>query len=308
MKRQMASILCLAWVGAASAIQPRTGNWWNVAEPGRAFNIEIQDGLLVLDVYAYQAGGMAQWYLASGPMTNSGQDFSGTLDKYVGGQCTSCSFTSPTLVGNDGAISIHFMSETSATVTLPGGVTTAIRPFDFGFGDPPRGLLGEWVFIYDNVSTFAVKYELTTLVGPTANGNGVVGGYVVGNPSWIAACELQTSGVLAGQVVCGDADDQGSVSNAFLFSFGLDQTYAGYRVSSPGAKRYPMKGYKTKPGNASTTNAFATGALATSSIAPRVDRKLEPEILPGGTVSPDASALEQGQVIVDAIRGASNHR
>lgn len=303
MRRQMASIVCVAWVGAASAIQPRTGNWWNPAEPGRAFNIEIQDGLLVLDVYAYQAGGMAQWYLASGAMTNSGQDFSGTLDKYVGGQCISCRFTSPTLVGNDGAISIHFMSETSATVTLPGNVTTTIQPFDFGFGDPPRGLLGEWVFIYDDVSTFALKYELTTVVGPTPNGNGVVGGSVVGNPSHIAVCELQTSGVLAGKVVCGDVDDQGNVSNAFLFSFGLDQTYAGFRISSPSGDRYPMKGYKTQPGSATTNNPVATRAIAS-----RVDGKREPEALPTDTVSPDASAIEQRRVIVDAIREASNRR
>lgn len=257
----------------------------------------------MLDVYAYQAGGMAQWYLASGAMTNSGRDFSGTLDKYVGGQCISCSFASPTRVGNDGAISIHFMSETSATVTLPGNVTTTIQPFDFGFGDPPRGLLGEWVFIYDNVSTFAVKYELITVVEPSANGNGIVGGYVVGNPAQIAACELQTSGVLAGRVVCGDIDDQGNLGNAFLFSFGLDQTYAGLRASSPN-NRYPMKGYKTGPGSAASTNVYATGTVSTSSIATRVDRELRP----GGPVSPDASALEQRRAIVEAIREASNRQ
>ena len=110
MKRQMASILCLAWVGAASAMQPRSGNWWNPAEPGRAFNMEIQDGLLVMELYAYQPGGMAQWYLASGSMTNSGRDFRGTLDKYVGGQCVSCSFRSPTLVGNSSGCGVKFFS------------------------------------------------------------------------------------------------------------------------------------------------------------------------------------------------------
>ncbi len=254
--------------------------------------MEIQDELLVLELYAYQAGGMAQWYLASGPMTNSGQDFRGTLDKYVGGQCISCSFSSPTRVGDDGAISIHFMSETSASVTFAGGVTTTIQPFNFGFGDPPQGLLGEWVFIHDNASTFAVKYELTTLVGPSASGNGVVGGHVVGNPENIAVCELQTSGAFAGQVVCGDIDGQGNVSNAFLFSFGLDQTYAGYRFSAP-SNRYPMKGYKTGPVSASSTSAFATGALPARSIATSVDRKAGPEAHPSGTVSRDASALDR---------------
>ena len=156
MKRLIVAILCLMWVSTASAFQPRSGTWANLAESGRAFNIDIQDGVLVLIVYAYDGAGNAQWYLASGAMTNSQHNFTGTLDKYRNGQCVSCNYAgSPTLVGNDGTVVIAFDSETSAMITLPGGHTAAIQPYNFGIGEPPQGLLGEWVFVWDNVSTFS---------------------------------------------------------------------------------------------------------------------------------------------------------
>ena len=46
MKRLIVAILCLMWVSTASAFQPRTGHWWNPAESGRGFNIDIQDNVL----------------------------------------------------------------------------------------------------------------------------------------------------------------------------------------------------------------------------------------------------------------------
>jgi hypothetical protein len=54
----------------------------------------------------------AQWHLASGPMTDFGHSFTGTLEKDVGGQCLSCGFAGrPTLVGNDGDITVNIASE-----------------------------------------------------------------------------------------------------------------------------------------------------------------------------------------------------
>jgi hypothetical protein len=242
MKRLMAAILCLVWVCTASAFQPRTGNWWNPSETGRDFNIEIQDGVLVLVVYAYQASGPAQWYLASGPMTNSGRSFTGTLDRYVGGQCISCGFSGPpTFVGNDGVITINFTSETAATVTLPGGRTTSIRPFNFS-GDPPQGLLGEWIFVYDvGNSTFAERFNFTTVISGTPDGNGIV--FDTGR---YAACEHQISGGLAGYVVCFDwtTSSLSTLENQYLFRFAIDEGYGGSWVSPTSYNKYSMKALK----------------------------------------------------------------
>jgi len=129
MKRLLAAILLCAIAGSATAFQPRSGVWANLNESGSGYTIEVQEDVLVITTYSYQTGGAPQWYLAAGPMTNDQHNFTGTLDKYVGGQCISCMYTgAPTLIGNDGVISIVFASETSATLTLPGGVRPKFNP------------------------------------------------------------------------------------------------------------------------------------------------------------------------------------
>ncbi len=109
---------------------PVAGLWANPNESGTGYTLDFKHGTLVVAIYAYQAPGPAQWYLAAGPVT--GNVFTATLDKYAGGQCISCAFTGrPALVGNDGTITITFTSSTSASVRLPGGRETTIAPFEF---------------------------------------------------------------------------------------------------------------------------------------------------------------------------------
>jgi hypothetical protein len=113
-----------------AAFVPIDGVWANTAENGRGFALGFKHGVLIVAIYAYLPDGTAQWYLASGPVVNN--VFTATLDKYVGGQCISCVYTGPPMVtGNDGAITITFTSNTSATVNLPGGRVTQIAPFQF---------------------------------------------------------------------------------------------------------------------------------------------------------------------------------
>ena len=118
------------FVGVPGTITPVDGLWANANELGTGYTLGFKHGVLVVAIYAYQTGGPAQWYLASGPVVNN--VFTATLDKYVGGQCISCTFTGqPMLIGNDGIITITFASSTSATVNLPGGRVTQIAPFRF---------------------------------------------------------------------------------------------------------------------------------------------------------------------------------
>jgi hypothetical protein len=295
MTKLSAVLLGVVLTNSALAFQPRTGNWWNSAEPGSGFNIEIQDSTIVVTIYSYQPAGAAQWYLASGPMDKN--TFYGTLDKYVGGQCIACTATSaPTRTGNDGNISIVFASETSALVTLPGGRTTRIEPFNFAIGDPPTGLLGEWIFVYDEgPDTLGERFHLSSVLAPTSTGNGVVA-----DLSKIAGCELQISGELAGIVICGHGDTAGNLLSAYAFRFGLDQTYDGLSFSPPNptGTLYPMKGFKvqSKTGisNQSARPIRAASAAAANS-APAADSPAVPE---------HASGLV-AQAVQDAIRQAA---
>jgi hypothetical protein len=117
----------------ATGFTPTVGLWWNPDESGSGYNFDVKHGVLVVTIFTYDGAGHSEWYLAAGPLTDNGTKFSATLDKYRGGQCVAagCVYRNPgPPAGNDGSISITFTSATSATVTLPGRVTT-IQPQAF---------------------------------------------------------------------------------------------------------------------------------------------------------------------------------
>ncbi len=115
---------------APLAFTPETGLWWSPNESGTGYNIQVQHGVVVVTMYGYTNMGDPVWYLASGSMSNTedGVGFVGSLDKFRGGQCASCTYQMPSMMGSDGEISMTFTSPASATVHLPGGRVTQIQP------------------------------------------------------------------------------------------------------------------------------------------------------------------------------------
>jgi hypothetical protein len=117
--------------GAAPlAFTPVTGLRWNPNESGTGYNIQVQHGVLVVTMFSYVAGGDPVWYLVVGTLANAGSGVAvtGTLDKFRGGQCASCTYQFPASMSNDGGISITFSSPSAATMQLPGGRVTQIQP------------------------------------------------------------------------------------------------------------------------------------------------------------------------------------
>ena len=116
-------------LSAPGAVVPRAGVWWNPNESGSGYIFDVRNGTLVITIFSYESGtGHSEWYLSSGPLTENGTRYVGTLDKYRNGQCISCPYVAPTLIGNDGTITVTFTSATSATLSLPGNRTTNIVP------------------------------------------------------------------------------------------------------------------------------------------------------------------------------------
>ena len=122
--------LAQSGIAAPLAFTPMTGLWWNPAESGSGYNIQVQHGVLVTTMYSYSSGGDPLWYLAVGTMVNAGNGVvaTGTLDMFRAGQCASCGYRLPSMMGNDGSVTITFTSPTEAMVQLPGGRTTRIQP------------------------------------------------------------------------------------------------------------------------------------------------------------------------------------
>jgi hypothetical protein len=121
-------------------VPPNSGWWWNPAEPGRGFAIEVT-GLspllttprLFFSVFGYDATGPALWHISSGLMS-SATAYSGSLDQYSGGQTLSGDFKAPTRLGSVGTISLSFSNASTGTLTLPSGTTVPIQRYEFTSG------------------------------------------------------------------------------------------------------------------------------------------------------------------------------
>jgi hypothetical protein len=108
-------------------IIPIEGMWWDPAQSGTGYAVDVKHRELVMTVFSYTQAGAPQWYLLFGPLTNNSTTAS--LLKFVGGQCISCpAWQIPTNIGDDGMATVTFTSPTTATILLPGGRTTQIVP------------------------------------------------------------------------------------------------------------------------------------------------------------------------------------
>jgi hypothetical protein len=118
-----------AYNTGSATVTPAVGLWWNPAESGSGYALDVKHGVLVVTGYSYTTAGAPIWYLAAGPI--NGNVFSATLDKYTNGQCISCAYRAAAYNGNDGAMTITFSSPVTATMTLPGGRIFPIVPQPF---------------------------------------------------------------------------------------------------------------------------------------------------------------------------------
>lgn len=109
---------------------PVTGLWWNAGESGTGYNLQVQRGMLVMTMYAYDTAGAPMWYLGVAPLRSAGGAVvgSGSLDRYAGGQCIMCGYQKPVVAGNDGTFSITFPSADTCELHLPGGRVVTLHP------------------------------------------------------------------------------------------------------------------------------------------------------------------------------------
>jgi len=113
-----------------TSITPQVGLWYNPLEDGSGYAIDAKHNVIVVTTYSYKPGGDWEWYISSGPLI--GNDFTGELFKARNGQCISCPYPGPPVLGgSDGAITIQFLSPTSAIAYLPGGRVVPIQPQAF---------------------------------------------------------------------------------------------------------------------------------------------------------------------------------
>ena len=120
----------------ANIFRPETGWWWNEAEGGRGFAVEVQGNDMFIAGFMYRSDGSPVWYVSAGTMTTS-QVYQGTWTEYANGQAMGGAFKPATVKNaNVGAVSMVFSSTTTAVLTLPDGRRISLKRYRFSSSIP----------------------------------------------------------------------------------------------------------------------------------------------------------------------------
>jgi hypothetical protein len=167
--------------------KPQSGWWWNPAEGGRGFSLEVQGSNMFFASYLYDASGRSTWYAAGGALTLEGSLFHGRkLESYAGGQTMDGAYRAPTGPALGGDLTLAFNDATHGTLVWPGG-TIPIERFNIvadGVNLPPqagRPEGGWWWNSQEGGRGFFIEWQ---------GGSAFLAAYMydgAGNPLWYAS-------------------------------------------------------------------------------------------------------------------------
>lgn len=135
---------------APATFTPRPDAWAIDSEldgrPGRGMQIDVQNNVLVLTLYAYDDTGRGTFYLTAGQL-DANAHFSGELKFYDQGTPLGGVVRNAREAGTAGTIELDFSDGAHGTIRLPGEAPLAISKLNFGVPAGAEGLLGEWLFV-----------------------------------------------------------------------------------------------------------------------------------------------------------------
>jgi hypothetical protein len=105
-----------------AAFQPLNGWWWNEAESGRGYSIEVQGDSLFVVAFMYDDAGSPVWYYSAGNMA-SPTTYEGPWLRFAGGQTITGPYRPPTPPVEVARLSIAFRGDDEADFTF-----TAVDP------------------------------------------------------------------------------------------------------------------------------------------------------------------------------------
>ena len=106
---------------------PQTGWWWNAAEDGRGFGIEVRGNTMFMSGYLYDDAGKATWMVAEGPVALDGSLFNNTLYQVANGQTLTGPYKAPAPVTLRGPVTLSFTNARTGTLIWPGGSVPLVR-------------------------------------------------------------------------------------------------------------------------------------------------------------------------------------
>jgi len=139
----------IATVAEAVDYTPQVGTWAidqeNNGKPGRGFQMDIQNDVLVLYFYGYENTGESTYWLAAGKLNPGFNEVTMDLGTYEDGMAFGDAFKNATYLGPDGTVTIRFTSNVTGEICLPTEPCKAISAFNFGYDPSAQSLLGTWM-------------------------------------------------------------------------------------------------------------------------------------------------------------------
>lgn len=193
MKRLLAALCLYVIAFAAQAAVliggPTRGLWWNPNEPGRGFNIEMQDDVMIVTSFVYAPGGAATWFISAGRYNFATGTFSATFDANTGGQCIGCPYVRPQGIANAaGPLRIEFDSYVTGTLYYQGGSTRITKQL-YAYDGTLAVLRGSFALTYNNNGNVIGDWLVFRTYESNANGP-FVAGYFDGFPTSRVAVAL----------------------------------------------------------------------------------------------------------------------
>lgn len=151
---------------SALAYEPESGLWWNPAEPGTGYTIEIQDDFMAVTLYAGDSDGEAKWYLAADRLQGNAY-FEAELLSFYAVQPIGQPYHGEGIPESHGYLKIVFDPDDNrrAVMTWPNGRSIPIQRQEFYFvryedipGVPAdiTRMLGEWQVTIDQSQSDAL--------------------------------------------------------------------------------------------------------------------------------------------------------
>jgi hypothetical protein len=230
---------------------PAGGLWAINAEvngqPGRGFQLEVENGVMIFTYYGYRGDGTSVFYLAAGPVVSGYTgalqtvSFSAPLQEYQNGKVLGQATKSAESLSSPGNVSIVFSGGKNGTITFPGESPQAISKFGFGYPANPDGLIGS-TFLFTYLGSSGIIFGESQALTVNLNSSSSAGNGMVANAAMNFVCE-NGIGTNAGVVVC--ADSRGlSSDDTYLFRISGDRG-AGVGTWKSASTTYPLNVVRT---------------------------------------------------------------
>lgn len=237
-----------------SGNQPETGWYWNPAQDGRGYGIEVQNGIMFFVMFHYRTDGTATWNTYSGPVGTDGR-FSGNFISVTGGQTLAGAYRAPNPATFTPGFLGQYSSPCNASFTFPGNSTpSSVNRFGFGVTDTQackssQGGASGIVFKTES----AVAGQAAAL--QTLNQQGAQGF------AWISGLAVQT-GISGGLPQFAFADLYAKAEPGVTYQYVADAAVSDpsqflAQLNGRGAEGYVFKGqYAFNPSTSPTTQFY----------------------------------------------------